>query len=320
MRPSAVSFARGVAGQPGAGAGEAGVAGLEPFVQPGEAAEHRLGPQAEPGREQPPAVPLEADREQVRAEAAGGAAEIEMPVAREGDERQRQADAEAVEPLRPLGDDRLRARQAAAEVAQALAALHEVAGDRIAAAVLEAGERGDEVEADRDRHLGSGGRRRCAAVGHEVDQRGVGLVADGGDQRDTALGRGAHHDLLVEAPEVLEAAAAAGDDDDVRPRNRPARGERIVAADRGGDLGGAILPLHRHRPEQHRAGEALAQAVQDVADHRAGRRGHRRRSPRAGRAAAACGRRRTGPRPRAPACASRASPSARRPRPARSPR
>ena len=133
--------------------------------------------------------------------------------------------------------------------------------------------RGEQVEPHRHRHLGGGGRRRRAAVGGEVDQRGVGLVADGRDQRDAALGRGAHHDLLVEAPEVLEAAAAAGDDQQVRPRHRPARGERVEAADRRRDLRRAALALHRHRPEQHRPREALAQAVQDVADHRARGRG-----------------------------------------------
>ena len=33
------------------------------------------------------------------------------------------------------------------------------------------------------------------------------------------------------------------------------------------------LALHRHRPDQHVAREAVAQPVQDVADHRAGGRG-----------------------------------------------
>ena len=73
--------------------------------------------------------------------------------------------------------------------------------------------------------FGGLGRRRRARVGGEVDQRPVGLVADRGDQRDGALGRRAHHDLLVEAPQVLEAAAAARHDQHVGPRHRgrPAR-------------------------------------------------------------------------------------------------
>ena len=35
-------------------------------------------------------------------------------------------------------------------------------------------------------------------------------------------GRGAHHDLLVEAPEILEAAAAARHDQHIGPRHRAA--------------------------------------------------------------------------------------------------
>ena len=153
------------------------------------------------------------------------------------------------------------------------------------------------------RHLGGGGRRRRAAVGGEVDQRGVGLVADGGDQRDAALGGGADDDLLVEAPEVLEAAAAARDDEHVGPRHRAAGADGVEAADGGGDLGGAALALHGHRPEQHAAREALAQAVEDVADDRAeGEVTTPITSRQLGQRALAR-RRRTGPRRRAPSCA-----------------
>ena len=58
------------------------------------------------------------------------------------------------------------------------------------------------------------------AVGGKVDQRPVGLVADRRDQRDVGGRHGAHQRLVVEAPEVLEAAAAARDDQHVRPRDR----------------------------------------------------------------------------------------------------
>ena len=88
-----------------------------------------------------------------------------------------------------------------------------------------------------------------------------------------ARGGGAHHDLLVEAPEVLEPAAAAGDDEQVGARHRPAGADGVEAADGRGDLGRAALALHRDRPEQHAAREAVAQAVQDVADDGAGGRG-----------------------------------------------
>ena len=116
---------------------------------------------------------------------------------------------------------------------------------------------GGELGAARDRQLGGGGRRGRAAVGDEVDQRRVGLVPDGRDQRDAAGGGGAEHDLLVEGHQVFQAAAAAGDDQHVGPghgaaRARARRSPAMAAAIR---CGGA-LALHRHRPEQDAAGEA----------------------------------------------------------------
>ena len=88
-----------------------------------------------------------------------------------------------------------------------------------AGAPREIGDLDEQVAAHRHRHLGRRRRRRRALVGDEIDQRDVGLVADRRDQRDHALGRGAHHDLLVERPEVLQRAAAARDDQHVGPRN-----------------------------------------------------------------------------------------------------
>jgi len=76
----------------------------------------------------------------------------------------------------------------------------------------------DQFGADGQRHFGSAGGRRRAAVGGVVDQRGVGFVADGGDQRDDALGGGADDALFVEGPKVFDGAAAARDDDDIRTR------------------------------------------------------------------------------------------------------
>ena len=73
------------------------------------------------------------------------------------------------------------------------------------------------------RPFGGLGGRGGARIGGEIDERPVGLVADGGDERDGAGGGGAHHHLLVEAPQVLQAAAAAGDDQHVGPRDAAAR-------------------------------------------------------------------------------------------------
>ena len=145
-------------------------------------------------------------------------------------------------------------------------------------------------------HLRSGGGSRRTAIGDEVDERGVGLVADGADQRDRALDDRAGQRLVVERPEVLDRAAAAGHDQDVGPGQGAAGGQGIEAADGGGDLRGRRIALHHHRPDHHAAGPAVADAVQDVADHRPGwagddadHRGHGRERPLARRVEQALG-------------------------------
>ena len=82
------------------------------------------------------------------------------------------------------------------------------AGVRAVEGGAELGEiRHDEAPGDR--------RRRGAHVGGEVDERRVLLVADRGDDRHGAGGDGAHEALVRERQQILEAAAAAGDDDHV---------------------------------------------------------------------------------------------------------
>ena len=107
-----------------------------------------------------------------------------------------------------------------------------------------------------------------------VDQRGVGLVADGGDQRDVAVGGRADHDLLIETPEVFDGAAAARHDQHVRTRHGTVDRQGIESPDGLGDLLGGLFALDQDRPEQDMAREAVLQAMQDVANDGAGRRGH----------------------------------------------
>src|SRR3546814_13963796 len=64
---------------------------------------------------------------------------------------------------------------------------------RPAQAILEAGHIGDQFHTHRHRHLGGRRRRRRPAVGGEIDQGGIRLVADCRDQRDRRFGGGAHH-------------------------------------------------------------------------------------------------------------------------------
>ena len=133
---------------------------------------------------------------------------------------------------------------------------------------------GHQVGAHRHGHLGGSARRGRAAVRGEVDQGRVGLMANGGDQRDVGARSGAHHDLLVERPQVLQRAAAARHDQYVGTRHRAAFGQGVEAGDGAGHLARRLLALDRHRPDQHVAGEAVAEAVQDVANDGARRRGH----------------------------------------------
>ena len=113
-----------------------------------------------------------------------------------------------------------------------------------------------------------------------VDQGPVGLVPDGRDDRNGASRDRAHRRLLVEAPQVLERAAAAGHDQDVRPRRRSLRSKRVEAVDRRRDLGRRGLALHADRPHDDADRETVLEPMQNVADDRAGGRGDDAHDPR----------------------------------------
>ena len=100
------------------------------------------------------------------------------------------------------------------------------------------------------------------------------------------------------------------------PGDRPAGGKRVEAGTAAVASAPDGLALHAHRPDQDMHREAVLDAVDDVADDGAGRRGHDADDARHEGQAAACAPARTGLRRRACACAPRAAPSARRRRPA----
>ncbi len=123
------------------------------------------------------------------------------------------------------------------------------------------------------RHFGRARRRRGAQVGHVVDQRPVGLVAHGRDERDQALGHGANHGFVVVAPQVFERAAAAGHDDQMRAVRAYAVEQRVEAADRRRHLGARCpRPARARARRAHGAGSGPRRG--------AGCRGSRRRSAR----------------------------------------
>jgi hypothetical protein len=122
--------------------------------------------------------------------------------------------------------------------------------------------------------IGTRDSRRCggrgrAQVGHEVGDGEVGLVAHAAHHGNRAGVDRARDDLLVEGPQVLEAAAAATDDEHVR----------VLAlagdANRARDLRAGSLALHRRGVEDHgRHRRAPAQHREDVAERRRLTRGH----------------------------------------------
>src|SRR5262249_26159312 len=101
----------------------------------------------------------------------------------------------------------------------------------------------------------------------------IGLMSNSRNERDSARRRGAGDDLLIEAPQILERTAAAGDDQDIWPRWIPSGRKRIETSNGGGDFGSASLPLHPHRPYEHVAWKAVGEPMDDVADDGTRRRG-----------------------------------------------
>ncbi|MCY1228419.1 hypothetical protein D9M72_407360 [compost metagenome] len=105
-----------------------------------------------------------------------------------------------------------------------------------------------------------------------IDQRPVGLVTDGGNQRDLGGRHSPDHRLVVEAPEVLKAATAAGNDQHVWPGDRPTGRDVVEAADRRRHLVARAVALDAHRPDDDMHGETVGNAVQDIANDSARRR------------------------------------------------
>ena len=105
-----------------------------------------------------------------------------------------------------------------------------------------------------------GGRRRGADIRGQVAERLVLLVADGGDDRNGAARDGAYDALVAEGQQVLEAPAAAREDDDVdalAPRER---------VERARDRDGRERALHpRLRDDEPHGGKAGRDRGDDIA-------------------------------------------------------
>jgi hypothetical protein len=71
-------------------------------------------------------------------------------------------------------------------------------------AAAEIGERGGEFAPHRHRFFRRRRRGRRAQIGGVVDQGPIRLVPDRGNERHKAPRRRAHHDFLVETPQIFE--------------------------------------------------------------------------------------------------------------------
>src|SRR5215813_4812949 len=98
-------------------------------------------------------------------------------------------------------------------------------------------------------------------------------MANGGDQRNNAVGGSSHHDFFIERPQILDRSAPAGDDQQIRARDWAVACKGVEAADRRGNFLGRTVALHPDRPHHDMAREPLGKAVQDIANHRPTRRG-----------------------------------------------
>ena len=98
------------------------------------------------------------------------------------------------------------------------------------------------------------------------------LMPDSGNQRDVTGSGRAHNYFLIEAPQILQRAAAPRNDQDIRAGDCTARGNGIEPFDRSRHLRCCTVPLNQYRPQQDMARKPVGQPVQYIADHRPGRR------------------------------------------------
>ena len=142
------------------------------------------------------------------------------------------------------------------------------AAGRAAAAAPRRAQGGEPFLAVGHDDFGGGGRRRRAHVRGEIGDREIDLVADAADDRDRRGDDRARQRFVVEGPQILERAAAAGQDQHVAfaPGGRPSAGRRRSP---------------RRRPRPARAPDRSApERRQSAAPARAGCRESRRRSAR----------------------------------------
>ncbi len=123
--------------------------------------------------------------------------------------------------------------------------------------------------------LGGGAGGSGAEVGDEIANGKIDFVADGADDGEAGVEDGAGDFFFVEGPEVFEAAAAAGDEDEVEGVLRVGGGPVVEGADGAGDfLGGSSSLDAAGGEEDFEGGLAAFDDVEDVAQGGAVEAGH----------------------------------------------
>ncbi len=155
------------------------------------------------------------------------------------------------------------------DAGKALAAEDDLVADSAVGAGFERGDPLLDAVLGSGNEFGGGGGGGRAQIGDEVGYGEVGLVADRRDDGELRRGNGAGEGFVVEAGEVFDGAAAAGDEDEVG-----LLGMLIEEADAGGDGAGAFGALHEGGVDQQvEAGVAAADDFDDVVENSAGGRG-----------------------------------------------
>ena len=145
----------------------------------------------------------------------------------------------------------------AAQLDQAAPLVVQPPGERAATTPPGGGDGGTLGGGIRHDRLGGVGGRGGAVVGDEVEQRGVDVVADGADHGRAGARHRPHQGLVAERQEVLDPAAAAGDDDDVD------LGMGVELGERGGHLGHGGGALHGDLADLEAGGRPAAPGVLD---------------------------------------------------------
>lgn len=189
--------------------------------------------------------------------------QLSAPALQRQPQRALQAVLQAQQALPAFVQTRGRTPQPLGDAIEPLGARVEVLQHQIAQARTQPLQSGQLLVARRRAQLGRRGGRGRAQVRGEIDQGEVGFVTHAGDHRHGHGHHGTDHALVVEAPQILDRAAATHQQQHIALTRGVAARRLPQGSD---DLVGRGGALHRRRIDGHRhMGRAPAQRRDDVA-------------------------------------------------------